>query len=695
MSYLGDKKPINPNMTVEEKIRKIAYRYMSENPEQEFYMRPEIEPAFKQDRNGMFDIDFNKLYPESEIGDYAYACTYIYSDTDGVFRAGADVMRGCEIWVNEECIAKTTVYDEYEKNKKVFVVNIHKGKNRVFIKAKKTPLGFGLEFGEGAPMWAHQYMYMPFKEYDGYLGIAYSKLCKNDVYKNEKDFPDIDECIPDIFVKSDLENKKLFDKKGYIYASSMLNVENDRKVCFNVSVSDNTVFYINGIEQSEGKGDFSFCSDLKKGKNYITAEISRDTKNEFAFECKAENEKLCAEEYLLTDEEWLFLGILNQKNNEVINLKAPRLLKPIDGEYWRSGISNNYIRKLRSAKKYGKWSYPIGVVLYGLLEASKCLKDEVISDYAVTHLKYVTENKAYAEFDMKINGFPSINRELSLLGMLDYCGSCGNALLEAFKYTDAPNSFEETVKRVADYIENSQERLENGMFYRGDPQVKLNYMTIWADDLYMSIPFLCRYYMKTGERKYLEDAVNQVLCFKEKLFMSDKKLMSHVYSLKHNKKTGVPWGRGNGWTAFALTELLEVLPKEHKQYKNIIGFYNEFFDGIIKRQGKNGMWHQVLDDEESYCETSCTAMFTYAFARGVSRGRLDNQFLDAAIKGWEGICNESVDCDGDVYGVCGGSLYSFRSDYYKYELPWIKNDTHGTGIVLLAGAEISKLKEFI
>ena len=88
-------------------------------------------------------------------------------------------------------------------------------------------------------------------------------------------------------------------------------------------------------------------------------------------------------------------------------------------------------------------------------------------------------------------------------------------------------------------------------------------------------------------------------------------------------------------------------------------------------------------------------MFTYAFARGVIRQRLDRRFAEAAQKGWDGICREAIDCDGDVYGVCCGSAYSFRADYYKYELPWLKNDTHGTGVVLLAGTEISKLKKLL
>lgn len=694
MNYLGDKRSADADMTDEEKIKKIAYRYMAENPQEEFFMRPCISPVFRTEKNGMLDIDFNKLYPESKVGDYAYVCTYIFAEADGVFRAGADMMHGGEIWINKECIAKTTVQDEYEENKRVIAVDIHKGKNAVFIKAKKTPLGFGVKFGEAYPTWAPSYMYMPFAEYSGYLGIAYSKLYKNDIYKDKSDFPDIEEKAPEAFVKPPLEDNKVFDKTGYVYAVSMIDSACGKETVLEADTSDNTVFYVNGEKQYSGKGSFSFAVRLKQGKNYIAAEIERDTHSDFIFKCTADNEKLYAGDYVLTDGEWLFLGVLSKRNNEVIKLSSPYLLKPSENEYWRMGVSDNYLRKLRHAKNYGKWSYPIGVVLYGLMYAAEYLNDSKMCDYAVNHLFHVTENKAYSDFDTKINGLPSINRELAILGMLDYCGSCGNALLEAYKHTNPPESFEETAVLIADYIENKQERLENGMFYRGNSAAKTNYMTIWADDLYMSVPFLCRYYLKTKDEKYLEDAINQILCFKEKLFMKEKGLMSHVFSLKHNKKTEVAWGRGNGWTAFALTELLEVMPKEHKHYSKIIDFCNEFSEGILKRQDNNGMWHQVLDDEESYCETSCTAMFTYAFARGVRCGRLDEKFARAALKGWDGIYRTETDTDGNVYGVCRGSAYSFRTDYYKYELPWVKNDTHGTGIVLLAGTETAKLKKY-
>lgn len=330
-------------------------------------------------------------------------------------------------------------------------------------------------------------------------------------------------------------------------------------------------------------------------------------------------------------------------------------------------------------------------MLYGLLAAANCLSDDKIRDYAIGHLKVITENQLYADFDARQNGIPSINRQITCLGMLDYCGSAGNAMLEAMNYMEDTLSFGMIAKRIANYIENGQERLENGMFYRERKDSSIDYKTIWADDLYMSVPFLCRYYKLTGDKKYLEDAVNQIICFRDKLYMPEVGCMSHVYNLIYDKKTCVPWGRGNGWPTVALTELLEVLPKDHKNYGEILEFYNDFCEGILKLQDETGLWHQVLTHKDSYLETSCTAMFTYTFARGFLRGRLDERFRDAAIRGFDGIMEKAIDKDGNVYGVCCGSAYSFRADYYKYELPCITNDTHGTGIVLLAGVEVNKL----
>ena len=64
------------------------------------------------------------------------------------------------------------------------------------------------------------------------------------------------------------------------------------------------------------------------------------------------------------------------------------------------------------------------------------------------------------------------------------------------------------------------------------------------------------------------------------------------------------------------------------------------------------------------------------------------EYLDAAINAWRALCTYSLDNEGNIYGICKGSGFSFREDYYKKELPWVFNDTHGMGIVLLFASEV-------
>ena len=694
LNYLDNKKSIY-GKPVSDVLKTIAYRYIDNNAPCEFLVAPSVKNEFRQYPDGMFDIDFDKLYPGAPFESYAYALTYINSLQDMQMTIGVELTSGASIWLNGECIAKTTVDDENVRAKKRVLINVKKGKNPVLIKAQKTLLGFGVKFGEACIAWKPMYLYMPFKGFEGYLGIAYTKAFENDIYKTPQDFPSIEGDMPEEFIQAEKENQYIYNKEGFVYAASSVVSENEANAKFDFFTSDDAVVYINSQKAGEGSGEFSVSCDLIKGRNNVVVELCHKNDKEFQFSCDVETGAVKAEfskdEYIISDTKWLFLGVLEERNPSVINYKNIHTPIDIKNEYWTAGVSRNYIRILREIDIYGKWTYPIGVVLYGLISTAKALSDNNITEYVTGHLGKIVDNQPYADFDMKLNGIPSINRQISCLGMLDYCGSCGNALLEAIDYADDKKAYEEIARRIADYIENGQERLENGMFYREREDSVIDYKTIWADDLYMSVPFLCRYYKLTGESKYLEDAVNQVLCFKEKLFMSDKGCMSHVYNLIYNKKTCVPWGRGNGWPIVALTELLEVLPTEHKSYDAVLSFYKEFCEGILKLQDENGMWHQVLTHKDSYCETSCTAMFSYGFARGFLRGRLDSRFKEAAQKGFAGICREAVDEDGNVYGVCCGSAYSFRADYYKYELPWLKNDTHGTGIVLLAGVEVSKL----
>ena len=87
-------------------------------------------------------------------------------------------------------------------------------------------------------------------------------------------------------------------------------------------------------------------------------------------------------------------------------------------------------------------------------------------------------------------------------------------------------------------------------------------------------------------------------------------------------------------------------------------------------------------------------MFGCAFIRGIKNGWLnDEKYSVAALKAWESLTKYSIDNEGNIYGICKGSGFSFREEYYKNELPWVFNDTHGMGIILLFASELAGFTE--
>ncbi|MGG4554346.1 glycoside hydrolase family 88/105 protein [Paenibacillus humicus] len=393
---------------------------------------------------------------------------------------------------------------------------------------------------------------------------------------------------------------------------------------------------------------------------------------------------------------WLYLGAFSA-DNAPSAAEVPVIDRLFgqgqEATYWRVDRPECWVRPYLETPLYGRWNYPLGVTLYGLLRTGVALSAPHYTEYAAGHIEQCSKWHDYTEWDRKQYGAPGLNHQLSLIDSLDDCGSFGAAMLTANKLRPILG-VERAAAHIAHYITNVQDRLPDGAFYRTRGTVDFMKDTMWCDDLYMSTPFLAKYYELTGDERYLDDAASQFLRYKERLFIPELGIMHHVFDDKFGKPNGVPWGRGNGWVIFSLTELLTIMPPEHKLRPELLEFYRELSEGYRKLQSANGMWHQVLTDGESYAEASCTAMFIYAFAHGVRHGWLEEPdlYLEAAVRGWEGLTETCIDKHGNVYGVCRGSGYSFNKLYYKEELDWQLNDTHGIGIVLLAGIEIVQLE---
>jgi rhamnogalacturonyl hydrolase YesR len=237
------------------------------------------------------------------------------------------------------------------------------------------------------------------------------------------------------------------------------------------------------------------------------------------------------------------------------------------------------------------------------------------------------------------------------------------------------------------YICDKQVRLPDGTLSRNRPLPN----SVWLDDLYMSVPALAQMGRLTGDRKYFDDAVKQVVQFSERLFVKKKGLYMHGWIQGMQEHPRFHWGRANGWAAMTTAELLSVLPEDHPGRAAVLELFREHVRGLAAVQGKNGLWHQLLDRPDTFEETSCSAMFVFAIARGINRGWLDPLAYGPMVSvGWNALA-QKVNVQGQVEGTCVGTGLGWEPMFYAYR-PTSVYAAHGYGPMLLAGSEMITLR---
>lgn len=711
--YFDDSQSINAYEGTDPQaiISSLAYRYMGQNLKHGLYYRAYTNNGIVRTTDYRYLVDFNKIFPDSKDKECVWAFTKFYSAGKSSFGWDINCFGPMVVYVNGEVAYKSDIFKErYSETSTRVFMDVEEGWNDIRIQFKKTKAGFGGQFGTWIGKW-DMYTLMPTKERDGQEGFVFTELVPDDyvpefeIGMSEKDF---DKKLYPVINWSDDEMKKgqltrMFGTPNDQYAVGYTKVFaddiNNTTHKFTLDTKGETVVYIDKKEVFKTKGGKeTFDATLPLGSYDIYVKcICNGSDWGYTLECDTVEFESAAR-VKGTDDVWMYIGTF-VKDFEFPFDTASDMLH-IVGEpatYWRLDAPDTFVRPYNENTLFGRWNYPLGVTMYGLLHTAIAIGSEDIKNYIKDHVQLCIDTLEYALWDKEqYGGATSIHNLLTSIDSLDDCGSFASMMLEVNKYLGL-RDVKKVANYVGDYIYNHQSRLEDGTFFRKEMMHHFHNMTMWADDLYMSVPFLVRYSQFTGDQKYLDDAANQFFGFKKRLFMPEEKIMSHVYDFKYDSKTNVPWGRGNGWVVFSMTELLEVLPEDHPKRNDLIEFLNTLCEGYLALQDDEGMWHQVLNDHESYPETSCTSMFIYAFSRGIRFGWLKNpeKYVKAIYKAWKGISKTSVDSNGNVYGVCRGSEFSFIADYYKYELGWNLNDTHGTGIVMLAGIEVIRLNKFL
>ena len=237
-----------------------------------------------------------------------------------------------------------------------------------------------------------------------------------------------------------------------------------------------------------------------------------------------------------------------------------------------------------------------------------------------------------------------------------------------------------------DFISNKQFRLKDGTLARNRPQLN----TLWLDDLFMSVPALAQAGKLTGKQKYFDDAVKQVLQFSERMFNKDKNLYMHGWVESMQVHPQFHWARANGWAVMTMVELLDALPADHPQRNKIIQQLQLHVKGLAAYQSGTGFWHQLIDRNDSYLETSATAIYCYAIAKAINQKWIDAKaYTPVCLLAWNAVSTKITNA-GLVEGTCVGTGMAFDPAFYYYR-PTSPYAAHGYGPVLLAGVEIITL----
>ena len=333
-------------------------------------------------------------------------------------------------------------------------------------------------------------------------------------------------------------------------------------------------------------------------------------------------------------------------------------------------------------------SYEWGVTYSAMLAAAEATGDQAYMDYVIKRFNFLAEvapyfrtlHETYGKIDPQM-------RQILDPHALDDAGAVCAAMIKAqLKNPSLPVT--PLIQNYINYIMNGEYRLADGTFARTRPFRN----TVWLDDMFMGIPPVAWYSVIAGDEqpRYQAEAVRQVLQFAERMWVPEKNLFRHGWVESMEDHPSFHWGRANGWAILTLCEVLDVLPEDYPKRDEIMTLYRNHVRGLAALQSGEGFWHQLLDRNDSYLETSATAIYAYCIAHGINQGWLDAMtYGPVAMLAWNAVTTK-IDEQGQVGGTCVGTGMAFDPAFYYYR-PVHKMAAHGYGPTIWAGAEIINL----
>jgi unsaturated rhamnogalacturonyl hydrolase len=202
----------------------------------------------------------------------------------------------------------------------------------------------------------------------------------------------------------------------------------------------------------------------------------------------------------------------------------------------------------------------------------------------------------------------------------------------------------EAAERLLGYLLHRAPRGQDGTLFHQQPQP---HGELWSDSFYMAPPFLAL----AGQPL---EALRQLRGLRRRLLLPGRRLVAHRWSEGQGRFVRpAAWGVGNGWAAAGMARTLGFLPAGMAaEREELAGWARELLSGCLAHQRPDGLFHDVVDDPETFVEVNLAQMLAWTIYRGVAAGWLAPALLPRA-EAMRAAALARVDAEGLVQGVCG------------------------------------------
>lgn len=341
--------------------------------------------------------------------------------------------------------------------------------------------------------------------------------------------------------------------------------------------------------------------------------------------------------------------------------------------------------------KAPKWDYTQGLIARAMLAVYNETGKQEYLDYVQQYADYfIEEDGSIKTYKLESYNIDRVNGGIFLFDL--------NTINPKPEYLAA-------IDLLRSQIATQPRTSEGGFWHK-----KIYPWQMWMDGLYMGEPFYAHYGKLYGPDTIFNDVVRQYRVV-DKHTVRENGLNYHGWDESREQAWADPetgcsahsWGRAEGWYVMSIVDVLDWMPTDWEGRDELIAILNRVCSAVLKYQdSENHMWYQVLDmpgEPENYTESTCTAMFIYAFAKGARMGYLPASFRAEAEKAFEGLWKDAVTENEDgsydlnrccaVAGLGGNPYRSGTYDYYVHE-KIRSNDPKGVGPLILAAIELNK-----